>query len=767
MKKTVLVLIMLCNFFSVYGQNITRRQADLLLNSLRGNLADKDRITNLLKLAEFNILKQGEHKTDLDSAVSFIDQAKRINNKIKSPDASGYTTLVESYLARDRRQEEAAKTLADKAIQLLTKTSDYYQLGQAYYYLATFFSTGSSTADDIKAIQLYEQGIQAFKKAKAIERQADGYKMLGEYAEDPKTAFEKYDTALSLYNSIHYKAVQGVYDGIAVAHIFNLDLQKSLAYGLLALKTAHSVKDTTMQLCEINNHLGIIFYRKKDYKSAAIYLMDALKTAKAYNDTLTIYLLGDNIVNSYINDKNPTAAKNVLQQIIKQYPISNNHEDYIRTTTSSFIKIYTLLHQIKEGKPYVERLKALDIIFRDKIGNTKFAENTMFISRLIDDNFVIAKFYLAAKEYDAVTIHLNKNVEMVNKAGTAYDKAVMNELRFKVDTAQKNYSAAVDHLLKLHKIKDSIFNETKAIEFQKQQVQYQTQYETEKKNHQIQTLKQRDLLQQSNLDRAYLIKDITIGGILAMIVISALFYRNYRQKQAANNIITRKNELLQHLLTEKEWLLKEVHHRVKNNLHTVICLLESQARYLENDALQAIETSQHRIYAMSLIHQKLYQSDDIKTINMATYIPELVQSLIDGVGTAGQIYFKLDVEAIDLSLSRAIPLALIINEAVTNSIKYAFPIDRKGEISISMTSNGEKIMLCLADNGIGMPQIDHDAEPASLGLRLIRGLSEDIEAETRFEVHNGTKIVIIFKPDPLSDPENLLTSSQIAAVTYA
>jgi two-component sensor histidine kinase len=192
--------------------------------------------------------------------------------------------------------------------------------------------------------------------------------------------------------------------------------------------------------------------------------------------------------------------------------------------------------------------------------------------------------------------------------------------------------------------------------------------------------------------------------------------------------------------------------------------LQSQARYLENDALKAIETSQHRIYAMSLIHQKLYQSDDIKTINMATYIPELVQSLIDGFGTDGQISFKLNIAAIDLGLSHAIPLALIINEAVTNSIKYAFPGNKKGEISIQMTDGGTQFLLELSDNGIGIPQIDHDAEPETLGIRLIKGLSEDIDAETSFEVDNGTKITIAFKPDPLNDAENPLTLTHATEV---
>jgi two-component sensor histidine kinase len=252
------------------------------------------------------------------------------------------------------------------------------------------------------------------------------------------------------------------------------------------------------------------------------------------------------------------------------------------------------------------------------------------------------------------------------------------------------------------------------------------------------------------------------GGVLALLLAVGVY--RYQLKKRTSEQIAQKNNTLQHLLTEKEWLLKEVHHRVKNNLHTVICLLESQAQYLENDALAAIENSQHRIYAMSLIHQKLYQSDDIKTIDMATYIPELVKSLEDSFDTSGRIRFRLDIEPIQLSLSHAIPLGLIINEVVTNSFKYAFPHYRKGEISIAMKDDGKRTRLELADDGIGMPEIDLEAEPESLGLRLIKGLSEDIDAEISIEFNNGTRIIISFKTDPMNDLDNILKSTKTTEV---
>ena len=117
------------------------------------------------------------------------------------------------------------------------------------------------------------------------------------------------------------------------------------------------------------------------------------------------------------------------------------------------------------------------------------------------------------------------------------------------------------------------------------------------------------------------------------------------------------------------------------------------------------------------------------------------------------------IDPVSLNISHAIPLGLIINEAVSNSIKYAFPGKRKGEILISLVDNGEQIKLELADDGIGMPQNTYQTEQESLGLELMKGLSEDIEADISFDVKNGTRITIIFRPDALNDPESFLNSS--------
>ncbi|HMC87837.1 MAG TPA: sensor histidine kinase, partial [Chitinophagaceae bacterium] len=265
-------------------------------------------------------------------------------------------------------------------------------------------------------------------------------------------------------------------------------------------------------------------------------------------------------------------------------------------------------------------------------------------------------------------------------------------------------------------------------------------------------------VQFAELHQNKLTRNIMIAGAALLLIIVGLLFSQFRLKQRSNAAMNKKNLALQHLVSEKEWLLKEVHHRVKNNLHTVICLLESQASYLENDALKAIEDSQHRIYAMSLIHQKLYQSEDVKTIDMSVYLPELIHYLSDSFDTNDKICFQLDIEPLMLGVSQAIPIALIINEALTNSIKYAFPQNRKGIIEITMHKTADQITLMIADNGIGIDEAIANLPSTSLGLKLIKGLSEDINASINIKNDKGTKILIVFNVDPLHEGNTVLNT---------
>jgi two-component sensor histidine kinase len=153
---------------------------------------------------------------------------------------------------------------------------------------------------------------------------------------------------------------------------------------------------------------------------------------------------------------------------------------------------------------------------------------------------------------------------------------------------------------------------------------------------------------------------------------------------------------------------------------------------------------------MSLIHQKIFQSEDIKTIDMADYLPEFIGYLRDSFGRPAHIHFHLDIESLKLGVSQAIPVALIVNEAVTNSIKYAFPGKRPGEIAIRLRQVGEQIELTASDNGIGIDPSMKCAELNTLGIELMKGLSREIKGTIAIETDRGTRIILIFAVDRLN-----------------
>jgi two-component sensor histidine kinase len=278
-------------------------------------------------------------------------------------------------------------------------------------------------------------------------------------------------------------------------------------------------------------------------------------------------------------------------------------------------------------------------------------------------------------------------------------------------------------------------------------------YETEKKNKDIIILRNQTLLQQNELKNATFIRNSMITFLALLLIILGLLYKSFKFKKKTNRAlegkqeeINQKNATLRNMLIEKEWLLREIHHRVKNNLHMVVGLLASQTEFLKNEeALQAINSSQNRIHSMSLIHQKLYQSENLSIINMPSYIFELSEYLRDSFHMGKSVRFVLDIDNFDLPLSHSIPIGLIFNEAVTNSIKYAFKDTIHGIINISLKAgDNNNFTLKIRDNGSGLP-IDFDpVHNASLGLKLMRGLAEDIQAEFEINSKNGTLVVLKF-----------------------
>lgn len=206
-------------------------------------------------------------------------------------------------------------------------------------------------------------------------------------------------------------------------------------------------------------------------------------------------------------------------------------------------------------------------------------------------------------------------------------------------------------------------------------------------------------------------------------------------------------------LEEKEVLLKEIHHRVKNNLQIVSSLLNLQAEYLRDEqALEIFKVSQNRIESMALIHEKLYQSKDLTKINFADYIRDLVTTLFCSYTVESTaIKFKIDVDGVFLGLDTAIPCGLIIAELVVNSLKHAFPASKEGgEIRISLCADDtNQLTLVVSDDGIGFPPGFNFMNTESLGLQLVEALTKQLDGIIEIDTDSGVKFKISFTKQEL------------------
>lgn len=539
-----------------------------------------------------------------------------------------------------------------------------------------------------------------------------------------------------------------IYLYLSATNRYSGNYNKALGYSLHAVKAFEDSEDT--------NHLGSYYGELAEVYQALDKPVESVKwyrkciehrEIQVEHSTYTLYSLYRTyslLIGQLIKSGEQKEALATLKDLKRRRPPNSLGQSAVFYQCMAYCYDAENIYDSTE-KYYLKALESFS-----KAGETSKGEIALL------SYYDIADFYIRNLQFKNARSYLDEIVQ--NSSSINVSKlADVHLLLFKVDSASGNYQAAIKHVLQYKVLSDSVFNETKSRQIE----QLQIEYETGKKDQEIKLLTKKDQLQQANLRQANIIRNWVVASAVLLVILLALVVSRYRLKLKSNAkleaqqiVINQKNSSLQRLVNEKEWLIKEIHHRVKNNFHIVMGLLGTQSGYLKNEeAITAIKESQQRIFAMSLIHQKLYQSDNLSSIDMPGYIYELVDSLKESFDKNLSIQFQLQIDRISLELSHVIPVGLILNEAITNAFRHAFPDKKEGNIYISFThsSADNSIVLTVKDDGIGFSAASAGNGQPTMGISLMKGLCGDIDGNFSIQSTNGTTVSVsfIYKADQI------------------
>ncbi|WP_316843914.1 sensor histidine kinase [Pedobacter psychrodurus] len=724
---TILLLIVVQAFARQGGQQLRWQ--------LQKSKPDSNRLKILNDLGEYyKTRRHGKNPADRDSARIYFLNALKLSDLLK--DDSGYGKgniwMNLGEVAIDDHHIPEGKAWFMKSIALFRSKGNLENEAKAFERLGS--SLRDLTNDGVNVANYYNRAIVIYQKLKNSDKVIWlSFLMAADrmYLGKPELAEKACAELITKYKNTRFRNLEMAYYLISFLSRYNGNLNKALFYALGGVRRMSLANDTSRaetlygELAQVYQATGdtdkSIYYYKK-----TIYIREKINARQQF-----IFRTAGFVIQQLIMQNKAAEGLKYIIGLEKRHPPDSEYETAIVAQIKAYC--YEALGRLNEAeKAYQVMIKGLgkDISEIGKIAHLD-----------------IAKFYVSQKKFKQAAYYsedLNVGDALVSKD--------LELLRFKIDSAGGRFQSAIGHFQRYKVINDSIFTLSKTKQIQ----QLQIEYETEKKDKDIKILKSDSLIQQAKVQKANAMRNLTLGGVVLLVLFLVLLYNSYRFKQrkneSLNQLVTEKDHLLVEkdgLLLEKQWLLKEIHHRVKNNLQIVMGLLQRQSAYIDNHiALSAIQNSENRMRSIALIHQKLYQSESLNLISMPEYIDELIQHLKDSFDLGSRINFEKNVDALFLDVSQAVPLGLILNEAITNAIKYGYPGQTPGivQVLLNRADNNQNI-LQIKDNGAGLPKAFNLEQIDSMGMNLMKGLSKQLCGSFEIVDDKGLLIKICFKTE--------------------
>jgi len=466
------------------------------------------------------------------------------------------------------------------------------------------------------------------------------------------------------------------------------------------------------------NNLGIFYRSLKRYEEAIGIYKQAFDLRAENGDSLGMANILFNMAASHsklFEHKKAITALNKAEAIYKE---NGQEDDAIHCLIAKAVAYYELKDSEQAYKLYKEALS--------------FPYDELEIPFNYDLYSGIAKVSLERGEITNAKKYLDKIADAIVESNFAQQQMEFHEISSSLFTRTGEYKKALESRIALEAIQEEIAKDEKSSFRQ----EMETKYLTSEKEYQIDLLNTKNELTETKL-RASRNRNISLGiGLLAIAGFALWLIKLYRKTR-------KQKEVISVAIREKDMLLKEIHHRVKNNLQVISSLLRIQSRYVKDEnAVSALNEGQNRVQSMALIHENLYGDENTTGVDMRKYIPSLADNIFRSYNIEGD-HIKIEYEIDELKLDEAtvIPIGLVLNELISNALKYAFTDIVDGLLKISLHEKEDTLRLKVEDNGIGMDE----KVVTGFGTKLIQSFTNKLDGEMNIKSDNGAVVEIVIK----------------------
>lgn len=505
------------------------------------------------------------------------------------------------------------------------------------------------------------------------------------------------------------------------------DYKTALEYFQRSIKIHTELKDTNeVGSCLIS--IGVMYAVKGDNKDAEKYFTDAIKTFRSVGNEERVHLTMLNMGGMFREFGEYEKAVEYSVKA-KEYFRKNGNEKRMAIASYNLGVTYFEMNRLHESRS--EYSKCLPIF--EKLGDKLRINGTLMR---------LAEIALKQNNTELSMQYAQKALKGVTEIGSLSTKVHLYALISDIYKKKNDYKSALEYRLLYESLKDSISNESLNEKLAEMEKKYQNETQAlklEELSAKTKLAERDKIIAQKKIREQRSFQLFLLGLTLLIVLIAVLIYNRYDIKRRNNIVLEEKNAIIQKSLNEKELLLNEIHHRVKNNLQFIRSMLNLQSRYVHDaHAASVLLDINNRVQTMALVHQKLYQEDNLKGVEMKSFLNSLIENLLYSFKIdAKSLELKSDFDVLSLDIDIANSIGLIINELMTNAIKYALPETGRARMEVTLKQEADHLLLRVADSGKGYKDTEHSGETGQFGIKLIYALAEKLKADIKLFNNNG------------------------------